>query len=74
MFCNECNKLALKQQLHKCSNCDQPCEYKEQKVCNKCSEKEYICSICNKTMKIQDTVKQVHSFFGSSGGCKNCGR
>lgn len=74
MICVECNKLALKQQVHKCSKCSNVCEYREHKTCLYCSNFNNECMICGKNLVIKDVIKQTHSFYGSSSGCKNCGK
>lgn len=80
MLCNNCLKLPLVNQTHRCMNCPRLCATKQEKLCNYCSALKQICGICKRPItnnlsreeKVKTQIQKVHPFFGT-GGCNSCG-
>ena len=72
MICSNCSKLAIKTANKKCKNCKLDVYDNLSLICNRCSSKDLVCSICLKKVYLNNENKAKRSSTG--GGCGSCGR
>jgi hypothetical protein len=58
MLCNTCSTLLLKYNQHKCIKCKEKIEINMYILCDECSKKDQVCSICLKHIVLNANKKQ----------------
>lgn len=69
MQCSECSKLSIQTGSKKCKNCKSDIYDNLSAICNKCSSRDLVCSICLKKVYVNLNAKPS---IARPGGCSSC--